>query len=95
MTTMMEQRTTPDVREDERRQEDRRRVLRGARILFNQGYGAFECLVRNRSETGARLSFGDASGVPSLFEVEISGEQGRRQAFVRWRTLTEIGVALR
>lgn len=51
--------------------------------------------MRNRSETGARLSFGDASGVPSLFEVEISGEQGRRQAFVRWRTLTEIGVALR
>lgn len=78
----------------DRRDEKRRRVLRGARLTFNKGYGAFECMVRNQSDKGARLSFGETSAVPSTFDLEISGDGVRRSAHVRWRTQTELGVAL-
>jgi hypothetical protein len=77
----------------ERRAEDRRRVLRGATLTFNKGYGAFECTVRNQSPTGARLRFGETSAVPAFFDLQISGEGVRRQARVRWRNLTDVGVS--
>ncbi|OHV90888.1 hypothetical protein ORS3428_01440 [Mesorhizobium sp. ORS 3428] len=74
----------------ERRTERRRRVLRGATLRFNGGFGAVEGLVRNESEHGAQLSFGDAVGVPPGFELMVNG--ARRGALVRWRTQTSVGV---
>jgi hypothetical protein len=78
----------------ESRSEPRRRVLKGAMLTFNKGYGAFECVVRNQSEHGARLSFGDASAIPTQFDLKVSGEQAARHAVVQWRTMTAIGVRL-
>jgi hypothetical protein len=57
----------------DRRGAGRRRVLKGARLSFNKGYAVFECVVRNMSDCGARLSFGDAAAVPSRFELLIWG----------------------
>ncbi|MDQ6433570.1 PilZ domain-containing protein [Mesorhizobium sp. LHD-90] len=78
----------------DRRQEDRRRVFKGARLTFNKGYGAFECVVRNVSESGARLVFGDTSAIPSHFDLLMSGEERARKATVRWRSVTALGVSL-
>jgi hypothetical protein len=77
----------------DRRSIERRRVLKGARLSFNKGYGAFECLVRNVSDSGARLTFGDSSAVPSQFDLLISGDDVARRATVRWRTMTALGVS--
>lgn len=77
----------------DRRSGERRRVLKGARLAFNKGFGAFECVVRNLSESGARLSFGETSAVPSQFDLQISGEDVFRKATVRWRTMTALGVS--
>lgn len=77
----------------DRRGETRRRVLKGARLAFNKGYGAMECVVRNQSERGARLVLGDTMGVPSRFDLEISGEGDLRPATVRWRTGEAVGIA--
>jgi hypothetical protein len=76
----------------DRRGAVRRRVLKGARLSFNRGYAVFDCVVRNMSENGARLNFGDASAVPSRFELTITGEDGPRNAVVRWRSMTALGV---
>lgn len=92
MTTVLEHPETGAVAE-ERRTAPRHRVLKGATLSFNQGYGAFECLVRNLSANGARLSFGDASAVPPAFALTIKGESGRRAARVRWRSRTDLGVS--
>ena len=78
----------------DRRAEHRRKVLKGAVLTFNRGFGTFECIVRNQSDTGARLSFGDTSAVPNVFDLEIVGSEVKRQAQVRWRSITAIGVAL-
>lgn len=77
---------------EERRREMRCRAFKGATLVFNGGYGAFECVVRNISGHGARLKFGDASAVPARFDLTISGDGHSRPASVRWRSLTDVGV---
>lgn len=79
---------------EERRSEIRRRAFKGGTLSFNNGYGALECVVRNLSTRGARLVFGDTSAVPSRFELRISGEGLARNALVRWRTPTVVGIEL-
>jgi hypothetical protein len=77
----------------DRRGAERRRVLKGAKLIFNKGYGAFECVARNVSESGARLTLGETSAVPSQFDLLISGDDLVRRATVRWRTMTALGVS--
>ena len=72
------------------RTERRRRVLRGATLRFNGGFGTVEGLVRNESKHGAQLSFGDATGVPHGFELMVDGVA--RGALVRWRLAGLVGV---
>jgi hypothetical protein len=78
---------------EDRRRETRRRVFKGATVSFNRGYGAMECVVRNQSEEGARLSFGDIASVPPRFGLRLSGEAAARDATVIWRGGREIGVS--
>ncbi len=77
----------------DRRVARRNRVLKGALLTFNKGYGAFECTVRDLNDAGARLSFGDASAVPSSFILRVSGDERARLASVRWRSASMVGVA--
>jgi hypothetical protein len=86
--------TTKDDVLAERRAEPRRRVLKGATLGFNRGYGAMECVVRNESKRGALLAFGETTAVPTSFELRIAGQDQPRQARVRWRSLTSVGVEL-
>ena len=77
----------------ERRTQPRRRVLKGAIIRFNKGYGAFECVVRSLSENGAKLTFGETSAVPAAFELKIAGDERVREARVQWRSADSVGVS--
>ena len=75
----------------ERRAAHRRRVLKGAVLTFN-GLGAFEAVVRNQTEKGAMLAFGDTTGVPASFDLAISLDETTRPAQVRWRSMNAVGV---
>jgi hypothetical protein len=77
---------------EDRRAFARRRVFKGAILSFNKGYGALECVVRNESENGALLSFGETSAVPPAFDLAVKGGETVRHARVRWRTLSVVGV---
>jgi len=76
----------------ERRSEPRQRVLKGAVLAFNRGFSTFECVVRNQSEHGARLSFAETFALPICFDVMIAGENGKRTARTRWRSMAAVGV---
>lgn len=93
MTTNIEELDPYLIAELDRRESSRRRVLRGATLTFNKGYGALECTVRDQSATGARLRFGETSAVPAFFDIRISGELVSKPARVRWRSLTDVGVS--
>jgi hypothetical protein len=77
----------------ERRSAVRQRVYKGASIVFNKGYGVLECVMRNRSDAGARLAFGDTLGVPPRFALQVAGEEPQH-AEVCWRSAREVGVRL-
>jgi hypothetical protein len=49
--------------------------------------------VRNVSDTGALLAFGDTSAVPPAFNLAIRGGSAVRAAQVKWRTMRDVGVA--
>jgi hypothetical protein len=76
----------------ERRSSQRKRTLKGARIVFNAGHSTIECVVRNLSDTGAKLQISSVIGIPDSFELLLS-DNSRRQCRVAWRTLQEMGVA--
>lgn len=77
----------------ERRSEIRRKALKGATIVFNKGYSAFECVVRNLSAHGARLTFGDLAAVPHEFTLTFNGDGSSHKAEIKWRAGNAIGVA--
>jgi hypothetical protein len=77
---------------EERRSSQRRRVLFGATLSFNGGYSAFECVVRNVSEGGARLSLAETIGLPATFQLTSGGVGERRTVHAVWRKSDAIGV---
>ena len=81
----------PNMERHERRGVHRRRVLKGAVLTFN-GLGVFEGVVRNQSEKGAMLAFGETTGVPASFDLAISLDETTRPAQVRWRSMNALGV---
>jgi hypothetical protein len=77
----------------ERRSGQRHRALKGGTLYFNKGYSSLECVIRDISESGARIQMGETFGVPSRFTMSISGEDMRVEASLRWRTSRNIGLS--
>lgn len=78
--------------EPDRRVVPRRRVLRGARIVFRDGFSVIDCLVRDESPTGARLRVASVIGIPDTFQLQIMGGV-LRSCRVVWRKEQELGVS--
>ena len=82
-----------DFNGEERRTEHRRRILKGATLRFNNGFGNLECVIRNLTSNGARVSMGQTNGIPSRLQLHISGERTPVEALVRWRSPRDIGLS--
>ena len=76
--------------ESERRQ-DRKTVLKGAKVVFNNGKGVLVCRVRDLSPGGARLEFPPRQSLPETFELHVTG-QPVRQCERRWVRNNIVGV---
>jgi PilZ domain len=66
--------------------------LRGC-IQFNNRRTTIDCLVRDISETGARLIFSDSVSVPDVVELYIPQKEQTLRAHVQWRRGDELGIA--
>jgi len=75
----------------ERRATPRRRVLKGATIIFEGNDLA--CIVRNLSASGAAIDFASAVSVPPSFMLVIETDQFVRQCHPVWSSDRRIGVA--
>ena len=76
----------------EQRQAPRLRALIGARIMFNNGQATLDCLIRDVSETGAKLTVSALIPLPDRFDLIIPQKGVTRRVRVAWRRATEIGV---
>jgi hypothetical protein len=67
--------TKSDQARPERRQTQRRRVLKGGIVAFNDHYSSLPCTVRDISDTGARLRIDGSMNAPDTFDliIEIDG----------------------
>jgi hypothetical protein len=77
--------------EENKRTAERRRSFKGAQISFGGLTAAIDCVVRNYSETGARLMVESQLGVPDRFELVREGAP-KRKCHVVWRQGSELGV---
>ncbi|MFM9973891.1 MAG: PilZ domain-containing protein [Beijerinckiaceae bacterium] len=77
---------------DERREDNRRRCLLGARVVFNGRASTYSCTVRNVSDTGAMLIFGEKPYVPLLIELLLDNRRTVAPARVIWRDDNRIGL---
>lgn len=76
----------------EHRQEVRQRVFLKGRIRFNNGASSMDCLVRDLSATGARISLSETATLPEVFDLHIPQKDRTYRAILRWRREDGIGV---
>ena len=74
-----------------RREQFRRTVLKGAKIVFNERQSTLNCRVRDMTAGGARLDLSTQQLLPHEFELQVSGSLTRRCG-LRWAHGNFVGV---
>lgn len=77
---------------DDRRHSERHRSLKAGRIVFGNLSISFDVIIRNMSDTGARLQVDSNANVPGEFYFIITADHLVARANVVWRTPREIGI---
>jgi PilZ domain len=80
---------------DNRRHSARRRCLLGARVVFNARASTMSCTVKNLSETGALLVFGETPLIPEMVELLLDNRRTVAPARVVWRQDTKVGISFK
>jgi hypothetical protein len=78
-------------RQEERQNDARQRVLKGAQIVFKDHQALIDCVVLNLSDGGACLKVETPIGIPDTFELMLD-HAPVRNCRVAWRKATQIGV---
>ncbi|MBM6584261.1 PilZ domain-containing protein [Microvirga sp. BT689] len=76
----------------ERRSAKRWHTVLAAHIRSNSRSKSIECIVRDLSDTGARVYFADISEMPSEFELEIPSRGLRVRSRLMWNRGANHGV---
>ena len=77
----------------ERRSSARQKSFLQGRIYFNNRRSSVDCLIRDYSETGAKLKFSETVAVPEAIELYIPNKEEIHRARVQWRSGDEMGIA--
>ena len=76
----------------DRRTSTRQKSFLQGRIYYNNRRSSVDCLVRDISDTGARLVFSSAVTFPDVVEVYLSNKDEVCRAQVQWRRGNEVGI---
>ena len=77
----------------EQRRTIRNRTFLGGVVTFAKGRSAIECIVRNFSDSGAKVVFAGAAIVPDAFDLAVARKERTFRARMVWRRANEVGVA--
>lgn len=78
---------------DDHRAAPRRRTLIAAQIRYNGGAVTVDCVVRNMSETGAKVDVSEGVVLPASFDLLIPQKNVVHRCELRWRRGAEAGIA--
>jgi two-component system cell cycle response regulator len=70
----------------------RQKRLKDAKIVYNGGLIAIDCVVRDWSEGGARLKCSQAIPLPKHFHLLMRAEWLMYPVELRWRKFEDVGV---
>jgi PilZ domain len=76
----------------ERRDRQRTRVLRNAKIIAPRSSSMIHCTVQDITGGGACLRVANTYGMPQTFELTFEHGRTRRACRVVWRTDDKLGV---
>jgi hypothetical protein len=62
-------------------------------IYFDKRRGVMSCLIRDLSDTGARIVFSETVTIPEHINLHIPQREKTVRAHVQWRRGDEIGLA--
>jgi PilZ domain len=82
-----------EVKNSERRNVQRTKVLRNAKIIVAARTSIVHCTVQNITSGGACLKLASTHGLPQTFELTFECGRTRRACRVVWRTRDRLGVA--
>ncbi len=69
----------------------RHRALKEAKVVLHNS-STFNCILRNVSESGARLDFSDPANLPEQFELLLIGHNTLRPVQRMWARGASVGV---
>ncbi len=79
------------MEQPDRRRQPRLRALKAGRAILPGGHSTFDCMIRNLSPLGAKMSFESTADIPP--QVRLRLEDGTvHYCAVKWRSPREIGV---
>ncbi|QXX74114.1 PilZ domain-containing protein [Methylovirgula sp. HY1] len=76
----------------DKRANDRIRSFLRAQIIFNNRMTTIDCIVKNISQSGARVALNDTLAVPTEFDIYIPQRGRSHHAKLVWRDKDSIGV---
>ncbi|MCP1969281.1 PilZ domain-containing protein [Bradyrhizobium elkanii] len=79
----------------DRRQSVRDKVFYGAVAEINERGSTMDCVVRNISEAGACVEFGDAVHLPEEMNLSVAHKGRSFLARLIWRQANKVGLAFR
>lgn len=77
-----------------RRDSARRKRLKSAKVIFNNANSTMDCVLRDISDTGAKLETENASHLPKNLILKVGDEQ-TFDCEVMWRSERQLGVRFR
>ena len=75
----------------EKRLSPRRNTMIEATIVFDGGRTRMRCIIRNLSETGAKLEVASVTKIPRTFDLLVDKVRPQACAVV-WRPMKELGI---
>ena len=87
------QQPAENMQHDERRKARRHRTLKAAKLLPMNEWSPVDGVVRDQSDTGARIAVGEPEKVPDEFRLVVVKEATIQPCTVRWRAKEQLGVS--
>ena len=78
--------------EEDHRKSQRRKALKGARIVSQGGRASVSCTVRNLSADGAMLQGANFFGLAAKLTLVFDDGSPSRECTVRWNAIVFMGV---
>ncbi len=78
---------------DERRHTPRHRTFLQGRVFYNNRRQSADCIIRELTDDGARLSFTDPVALPHAFELHIPNRDQTLRVEIVWNHGTDVGVS--